>query len=395
MRRRESPSSGVMTRAGAARIAHKVYIDKIPRADIAEQEHISLATISRAIKFAETHGIIRYVIDVDGNPLIDQSLARRLREMFKLSHAIVINTALSPYPQYGPAEDDRLHHLLGKAVADYLYIAVRDSDSIWTLGGRSTYFAAQHLVTEAHPKNNVHVTPISGRMATQVYDPTMPFAAPSVDADDAAFFLAKAFCSDPQQFHALNRPVASYEEYHHRNSDFGHLFKPDGSLDNPSTICFCGIGRLGGKHMFTRWEDVRLQPISDDIRGLLELLQGYEETIDDESFFPIGDVANRLFLTDEIAEEEVRNSIVKKLGVINKKIVGLTFSQLAMAPMIIANSGGHYKYPAIRTVLRFRKPSGDPFVNVLCTDSYTAEKLLTDGLEATINIADLPGEQEV
>lgn len=389
-----------MNRAFIARIARKIYIDRKSQKEVAEEERASNAKISRALKYAVEQGIIQFIIDEDGVPGIDRTLGRKLCRAYGLSHAIVVDVNALRLLPYQPAENDRLHYLLGKALAEHLAVLVRPGDHILTVGGRGPYFVAQHLAHTLDPNlylRDVYVTAISGRMATEVHEPSAPSVASSVssvDADDAAFFLAKALCRDFAGFHPMNRPVAYSDGYSYSGKDFEHLFNANGSLRNPSTICICGVGRLGGKHMYMRHEDPRLQAIAQDISGILGLLKGWEDKIEGWSFFPIGDVANRLFLTEEIEDRGLMDDLVQKISQINRKIVGLTFTQLALAPMIIVNAGGTHKFSAIHRVLSFRKPSAEPFVNILCTDSQVAERLISAGPQPPIDMRKLPGEEE-
>lgn len=397
--RREAGSARTSKdREFAARVARRVYVDREPQNKVAASEGITVTKVSRLLRYAEDHAIVKHVIDQDGRPWVRDDLAQKLIQQFGLSYGIVVDTGPLGLPEYQPTGDDRLHHLLGKALGEYLRLIVRNGDHVLTVGGRGPFFVAQHLATfyDNLTIRDVNVTAISGKMATQVHDPTVAFAAPSVDADDAAFFLAKAFCADmARQFHPLNRQVAypAPEGYTDRKEDFRHLFSDDGTLRNRSTLCVCGVGRLGGNHMFIRREERNLQHIAAPIADLLSLLASYKDSADHWAFFPIGDIANRLFLTREISEDDLKAKVIAKISDINRSIVGLTFSQLALVPNIIVLAGGHLKYPAIRKVLSFQKPTGEPFVSVLCTDVEVAVNLIKDGPEQPrIDVSTLPGE---
>lgn len=385
----------------AARVARRVYEHREPQNKVALSEGISVTRVSRLLRYAEEHAIVKHIIDEDGRPWTRNDLAQRLIQQFGLSNAIVAEAG--PLPEYQPTGDDRLHHLLGKALGEYLRLIVRNGDHVLTVGGRGPFFVAQHVATLYTGLNlrDVHVTAISGKMATQVHDQRLAFAASSVDADDAAFFLAKAFCADmTAQFHPLNRQVAypAPDGYTDRAKDFRHLFEDDSfthktTLKNPSTLCICGVGRLGGNHMFIRRVERNLQHIAGPIADLRTLLDAHKDSADPGAFIPVGDIANRLFLTQEIVDPALRARVLAKLGDINRSIVGLTFSQLALVPNIIVIAGGLPKYPAIHKVLSFEKPTGESLVSVLCTDVEVALRLIKEGPEpARIDVASLPGE---
>jgi DNA-binding transcriptional regulator LsrR (DeoR family) len=382
----------------------KVYLERKPQKKVAEEEGVSPATISRALDHAERQGILRHIIDekagmdVRRHPVLEQELCQK----FGLTSAIVID-ATDAIPElqtreYDPAADDQLHYLLGRALGDYLRIAIRSGDQILTVGGRGAFFPAKYLAELPIKSNvkNVRVYSLSGQMATQLHDwlgALAPFAASSVDADDAALYFTKVF--QASELRLLNRPVAYAEGYTHRDEDFGDLFDQNGSPKHPSTLCICGVGRLGGRHMYMREEDFRLEAISKDIKELREILKGYEEISGEEPFYPVGDVANRLFPLEKMVknEEKVKKAL-RLMGQINRKIVGLTFTQLSHIPTVVVNAGGLHKYPALKAVLGFRRPSEDRWVNVLCTDVQVAEKLLKDKVPADIEMTQLPGEEE-
>ena len=375
-------------------IAQKVLVERRSRVDVANSERISLATITRALKFAEDKGIIRYSIDEAGRPWIDDSLGRQLCEVFDLSHAIVVKDSGQVYE---PSHDDRLHNLLGKALGDYLHMSLRPDDHLLTVGGRGTYFVGAHLNSAYRQKKNVSVTAISGRMATEIHARDGAFSIPSVDADDAAFLLAKSLCSNFGKFHPLNQRVAYSPEYADRLHDFSALLDERGELKGSSTICLCGVGQVGGNHMFMRHGDIRLAPIATELKELLKLLAqgGHKITQENGEFYPIGDIANRLFLATEINGRNALSRLQNLIKQINRKIVGLTLKQLSTATMVIINAGGLHKYLAIRKTLSFRRESGKPFVDVLCTDSQVARQLLLDQGQEYTRIDELPGETQV
>lgn len=383
-------------RSFVARVAQKVYVEDRSRGSVAKEENISVATVTRVLRYAREQGIISFVINKGAASLkLDSDLADKLCEKFALTHAIVVQSPEENVPVYQPAEDDRLHFLLGKALGAYLYTYIRPGDHIWTVGGRGTYFVGSSLPIEGSVKfKDVHVTAIAGRMATLGHDP-MVMPPSTADADDAAFRLAKVFCDDLRDnFHALNQPVAYAGGYADRARDFDHLFCPDGSLKHPSTIALCGVGRVGGMHMYMHPEGDHLRPLREELKILFNLLGGYKKKIGNWEFFPLGDLANRLFLTKEIKDKEVRMHINDNIGEINKKIVGLKLSQLALARVTILNAGGIHKCQAIEKILRFRKLSGESLINILCTDSQVAQKLLNIGLQAPIKVNEFPGETE-
>lgn len=397
--RREEPNArSPKDRDLAVRIARRVYIDGEPQHKVAAAEDVGVSTVSRLLKYAEDHAIVTHVIDPHGRPGVREDLGQALSQEFGLSYAIVVDTVGAP--EYQPEADDRLHYHLGRALGEHLRLIVRNGDHLLTTGGRGPFFVGKHLATFHTNLNlnirDVSVTAISGKMATQVHEPAAAFAAPSVDADDAAFFLAKAFCKDMKQLHALNRQVAypQPDGYTHRRQDFGHLFTEEGALRNGSTLCVCGIGRLGGKHMFIQREEKKLPFMAGPITDLLELLKDYRDSADSD-FFPIGDVANRLFLTREIDDAALHDKVIAKISEINQSVVGLPFTQLALVPTIIVTAGGVPKYPAIRKVLSFRKRTGEPFVSILCTDVEVAKKLLKNGPEKPTDIRSLPGEESM
>ena len=380
----------------AERVARRFYIDGLKKGEIADEEKVSAATVTRSLEFAQEQKIVTISINAVGGFTPNTELAEELRKKLQLNCAIVLDPSDSNNdPAYEANKDDNLHYALCSEMAKYLKNQLRQNDHIATVGGRGTFFVARQLAMEKTRSRNISVSAISGRMGTFMHDPNVAFAEASLDASDSAFFLAKALCGEKfDQFYPLNRDVSedNYQSSEAKQTDFGHLYSEENEIT--ADILLCGVGRLGGNHMFIRHQrdstagrDPRLKELEDDIQKLVA--QTSSEKIGDEDFYPIADVANRLFTTDPA----INGSITKQLETINKNIVGLTFSELAQIENVYVNAGGDHKYPAIRTLLRFKRPGTDRrFVDVLCTDSRVAKRLLNDDVEIDIAMEDLPGE---
>jgi DNA-binding transcriptional regulator LsrR (DeoR family) len=376
-------------------IANRVLIEEIPKDVVAKEMGVSKTVVYRALNYAFKNKLVTYILHRDGGmkPERETTLEQDLCQEFGLLHAFVFsNFQEKQTNSYKPLSDDHLHYILSKEVASFLQTIIRPGDFLLTVGGRGAFFPAKYLAIDLSIRKkipDIQVFSISGKMATRVHEAMGDFATPSADADDAAYYFSTAFQTQP---HLLHRPVADANGYRDADQDFKDIFELDGTLKNTSTLCICGVGRLGGRHTFMSGHPF-LKDIQDDINIIKDLLDFKKEKIGDEYFYPAGDMANRLFLTEDIEDTQLRNKILSQMDIMNRKIVGLTFSQFAAIPLIILNTGGYHKYPAIKTVLGFQRASGKPLVNVLFIDAFNAKRLLDEKNKSKINVEFLPGEK--
>jgi len=83
----------------------------------------------------------------------------------------------------------------------------------------------------------------------------------------------------------------------------------------------------------------------------------------------VGDIALRYYdASGECIESDINDRIIG----MTLRIIGMTLEQIKQVPKVVGVSGGPDKLPAIRAALRGQ------LINVLITDSATAEGLLED-----------------
>jgi len=395
--------------------------------EIAKLMGVSAPTIWRALEEARRRKIVMVKIVEEAeraNRIPD--LEEGLKEKLRLRDAIVVDaTPLFPEGDnlYDPRDDDRLHSMLGQALADFLKHFLRPGDCILLGGGRTVFYAALYLADMAREEklylSGAKAIPLSGVLRTMVHSPQESLAPPSVDSIDAAIYFSRAIGMN--EFKLLSRPTA-YLGPEDAEEDRRRILK---ELEGyTSFLCISGVGRLGGKTRFMDYEDPLLKPFKEDIKGIIDLLysRGAYEKIEwsvskpmDERmavFYPIGDLMDKMFpvfLNDvlmgssfagpaeEVSDaEEFVEKLWMRLASFNKKVVGLPLSKLAeLNPLVILGGAGYPKYGSIVTALCLRRPDGRRFVDILCTDSYTAERLLKEERlnDVEIYLDAIPGEE--
>lgn len=122
----------------AASIARRYFIDGLSKTDLAEEFGLSRFKVARLLEMARSQGLVRIEIGHPGT--IDVDLSGRLREAFRLTHSVVIDTQ----------EDDpaALRKQLGLAAAELLAEVMTPNDVLglpWARTVSSMVMQLRHL----------------------------------------------------------------------------------------------------------------------------------------------------------------------------------------------------------------------------------------------------------
>ena len=153
------------------RITGKYYIQHMSQKDIAEEEKISVPTVSRMISKAMDSGYVK--ISIDYSFLSEEELAEEIRKRWGLRKVLIVPAVL-PDPQAVLLDTCR-------AAADYLRTAVTDDAVIGTAWGNTMKCLASCI--EPMDASGVRIVQLNGRCAD---------IAAAQGADDMVMALLRA-----------------------------------------------------------------------------------------------------------------------------------------------------------------------------------------------------------
>lgn len=361
----------------AIQVAELFYVDMLKRKQIAEKLGLSdPREVNKFLDYAREQGIINIEIARDPalytQPQRDAELEENLEKLFDLEHAVVVNIPSYQEP-YSIEEDNRIHQILGRALAEELPTTLRDRDHIGVSGGRATYACAQamNILSRERPilKENIRITALAGGIART---PEIP-PADLLSADNVAITMAAAVKGATRRLLSVPwialKDKADYLKYPSELFISEEEWKKDKDL--VPDVAIVGIGVIKERlHPFAHQDKPELAPIRD-------LLLALQAQISATGYDAVGDLGQRLFIIEPPEGVEVKQGTLEELrrlkNEINKHVVATTFVQLRKIDLVIAVAGGQYKRNAIWTVLT--KPEGR-ILRRLCTDSATAKWLV-------------------
>lgn len=303
-----------------ARVAMLYFQERQTQAAISRRLAISQATVSRLLKRAQEHDIVRITINAPRGTFLN--LEATLRDRYRLAEAIVVEAS-------DPTEEATLA-AIGAAAAHHVATTLRPGEVI----GLSSWSASllrlvDHLAAPAaaadrviqllggtgNPAVEKHATHLTLRMAQITGARPQLLAAPGLTSSPEARAILVA---DP----FVSETLAAFSEV---------------------TLALVGIGALEPSPMLAGSGN-RLTPAE-----LAEL----------EGLGAVGDMGLRFF---DRGGRQVRSSC-------DARIIGIDLPELAQVPRIIAVAGGPRKVPAIRAAML------GGLVTVLVTDNHTAGQL--------------------
>jgi len=304
------------------KVARLYYERDYKQTDIADQLDLSQATVSRLLKKAKGERIVRTVISVPAGAYPD--LEDQLQRTYKLKDAIVVDCVQKEDPM----------REIGAAAAYYVETTLKQGEVIGISSWSGTLLAmvdAMHPIsrqTEAHvvqvlggmgnPAAETHANRMTGRLATLINGEVHSLPAPGVvgSAESMRVMLEDQF---------IQKTLALFANI---------------------TLALVGIGSV---------EPSALLASSGNSFSPQELAHLQTQGA-------VGDICLRFY---DGQGEPVSTSL-------NDRVIGLRLEQLRNIQRAVGIAGGERKIPAIRGALR------GGWINVLITDRYTAERLLTE-----------------
>jgi DNA-binding transcriptional regulator LsrR (DeoR family) len=304
------------------KVSRAYYEDGLNQDAITERLGLSRSKVSRLLAQAREVGIVQITV-VTPEQLFPLEVERRLEERFGLQEAVVVE-----------AEDgdssEAVVRAIGNAAAGYLVRAIAADSSVGFSWGRTLYQLAAALAPQrlpdaqvvqiigglGPPDAEIHATELCRQLSRSLGCHLTLLPVPGIVADERT---REVLLSDVH----VQRAVGTF-----------------GDLD----IVFVGVGAPTPNSVTMRDGSIISQAELDGLLG-----KG-----------AVGDIALRFF-------DEQGRAI--EAG-IDDRIIGITLEQLKRTPRVVGVSGGPEKVAALRGALR------GGFINVLITDSLTAERLL-------------------
>jgi DNA-binding transcriptional regulator LsrR (DeoR family) len=306
------------------KVSRAYYEDGLNQDAITERLGLSRSKVSRLLAQAREVGIVQITV-VTPEQLFPLEVERRLEERFGLQEAVVVE-----------AEDgdssEAVVRAIGNAAAGYLVRAIAADSSVGFSWGRTLYQLAAALAPQrlpdaqvvqiigglGPPDAEIHATELCRQLSRSLGCHLTLLPVPGIVADERT---REALLSDVH----VQRAVDAFDD-----------------LD----IAFVGIGAPTISSVTMRDGSIISRA---ELDGLLR--KG-----------AVGDIALRYYdANGECIESDI-----------NERIIGMTLEQIRQVPRIVGVSGGPDKPTAIRAALQ------GGLINVLITDSVTAETLLDD-----------------
>jgi DNA-binding transcriptional regulator LsrR (DeoR family) len=311
------PDLRLMTRA--ARLYHE---EGLNQTEVAHRLGLTQVAVSRLLKKAEEHGIVRTTVLTPPGTFAD--LEGLLEEKFGLTQAIVGDAMRD--------SEEFVLNAIGSAAAQYIESTLKAGEVIgissWSASLLSMVehmhppkksencLVVQMLGGVGNPSAEEHANRLAIRLARLVHGNARFLAAPGVVGSASA---AKVIAQDPY----VSEVMALFEKV---------------------TLALVGVGSI---------EPSDLVASSGNIfsREELEALQRKGA---------VGDICLRFY---DVNGREVK-------GAFDGRVIGIDLASLRRVPRSVALCGGKRKFPAILGALRGK------WVNTLITDQYTAQRLV-------------------
>lgn len=310
-----------------AQVARLYYLENVKQADIARHLNVSQASVSRLLKQSHEENLVKITVSAPRGTYPE--LEKEVQHKFAVSDVIVAHCEEDREPQILEA--------IGEAAAYFLETTMREGevigisswsqsllrmvDNIHPYKRISAAKVVQTLGGMGNPLVQVHATQLTSRLAQLLNAQAILLPAQGVTSSREAKLVLSG---DPFVRLAI-------EEF--RNI----------------TLAIVGIGAVDPSEMLANSGNV-FTP--DELTNLKNL-------------GAVGDISLRFF--------DVYGAPVS--APLDERVIGMTLGELKALPKVAAVAGGGRKVAGIKGAL-----SGG-YIDVLVTDNFTAEKLLTDVLE--------------
>ncbi len=308
----------------ATRIARLYHEQGLTQPEIAKQLSISQTRVSRMLKDAEANGIVRTTVHVPAGIFSD--LEDELQHKYGIGEFVIVDA--------GHPSDDSVMPALASSSAAYFEMAIPSCEVVGISSWSETLLAAVDVMRPLAKGITSHIVQVFGgvgRANSQMHATRLTERLAYLANARAIFLLAPGVVSSPEVHDTLMQ-----------DSSCRSVF----SYYNQLSILLVGIGSLTPSRLLR------------DSGNVLDI-QDIDELRDRGA---VGDVCLRFF---DRNGEFVDSSF-------NKRVLGITASQICATPRCIAVAGGIRKVEAIRAALRGK------WISTLITDLEVARELLAD-----------------
>ncbi|SHE97662.1 DNA-binding transcriptional regulator LsrR, DeoR family [Thermoanaerobacter uzonensis DSM 18761] len=304
------------------KVALLYYNEKLTEQEISARLGISRPKVSRLLKKALEIGIVEIKINTN-NDLT--SMEKEIEKKYKLQEVKIV--------EYKTEENELLKKELGKAAAELLVRIIKNGDIIGVSWGTTIALIPQFIKINKKLNTCLFVPLVAG-LGQAPYE---------IQANNIAIEFAKAFGAKWQLLHA----PAIVENLEVKKSILSDsMVKKSLEIAAKADVAIVGIGG----------------PINTST--ILE--SGYfgENEINElNREGAIGDICSRFF--------DINGNICERAE-INNRIIGISLEQLKQIKRVVGVAGGKNKIQAIKSALK------GGYINILVTDTVTAEELLKD-----------------
>lgn len=308
----------------ATRIARLYHEQGFTQPDIARQLSISQTRVSRMLKFAQSNGIVRTTVHVP--PGIFSELEDQLQHKYGIGEFVVVDA--------GHPSDDSIMPALASSAAAYFEMAIPSSEIVGISSWSETLLAAVDVMRPLAKGVTTHIVQVFGgvgRANSQMYATRLTERFAQLANARAMFLLVPSVVSSPEVHETLMQDPSCRDVF----SYYSHL-----------SILLVGIGALTPSRLLRDSGDVITNADIEELHAI----------------GAVGDVCLRYF---DRHGEFIDHPF-------NKRVMGISASQIRATPRCIAVAGGLRKLDAIRAALRGK------WITTLITDLDVAQKLLID-----------------
>ncbi len=305
------------------KVARMYYEQGFQQNNIADRLGLSQAKISRLLKKAQQTGVIRITVNVPTG--VYTEMETHLEQCFDIKDVIVADCDIP--------DDEEIYLSIGKAAAYYLETKLQQGDIIGISSWSASLLA---MVDSMHPLQNIKNTSVVqilggvGNPSAEAHATHLTQKLASLVRGEAIFLPAAGVVSTPEK-----KDVFLEDPY---------VKKAVGMFDEV-TIALVGIGAIDPSPLLASSGNTFS---SDELQALRK--EG-----------AIGDICMRFF---DINGQAINSYL-------NDRVIGIPLEKIKKVKRSVGIAGGLRKVDAILAALRGK------LINVLVTDRFTAEKLLT------------------
>jgi DNA-binding transcriptional regulator LsrR (DeoR family) len=307
-----------------ARVARMYYEWDMRQSEIARQLELSQATVSRLLQKSKEEGIVRININVPKG--VYTEIEEILVKKYSLRDAIVVDTM--------DTDEKLIQRDLGASAAYYLESSIRPNEIIGISSWSATLLSMVDALNPLPKKAGIKVVQILGGVGN-----------PSVEAHATQLTSRIARLVNGEAVYLPITGIVSTEAAR-------DVLLADASVQ-PAINCFdqittalVGIGAIDPSPLIAQSGNI----FSDEENRLLRENNA------------VGDILLRFF--------DINGQLVN--AGLENRVISMSLEQLRKVNRAIGIAGGERKYPGILGALRGN------WINILITDRFTAERLVTE-----------------